>query len=295
MTAILIDGSNTTYKYGWVHRHLKSSDGRKTGVAYGLIGLLLRLKRRYPDARFAVAWDGPERDHSWRHKLYTGYKRNRSGPKPGEIQAALSQIPLVDEMLKLIGVPTIRATEIEADDVIGILATQCIELGWETVIYSSDKDFMQLMTKGVKLIRDTDKDRRLSCETQASVLNEFRCDLRDLLKVRALAGDKSDNIPGIQFGIGPVKAAQLIQGGFTIETNPTAARNYRLMKIVTSVEFSLFSMKARENLRPQIEAVMDVLTTGTRSARLAAVAEFFGDLSMIEAVGNRHAIVELMS
>jgi DNA polymerase I len=294
MTAILIDGSNIAYRFGYVHRFLTATDGRKTGVAYGLTGLLLRLKRRYPDARFVVVWDGFQRHKSWRHQIYADYKGNRKGEKPQELIEAVGQIPMVDRMLAKIGVPTIRVDEIEADDLIGILATASRAKGWDVVIYSSDKDYLQLMRHGIKLIRDTDKDHRLAIETPLSVFREFRCDPKDLLKVRALAGDKSDNIPGIEAGVGPVKASKLIAAGFDFKMSPIASRNYRLMKLVTEIDFPHFSDEAREKLRPQIEAVMEVLETGSRLVAVAEIAEFFSDLSMVEAVGHRHELSTIM-
>lgn len=295
MTVILIDGNNCAYRFGWVHRNLASFDGVKTGVAYGLLGLLLRFKRKYPDARFVVVWDGQDRHLGWRNKIYPDYKGNRSGDKPKEMHDAIAQIPLVDQMLQTISIPAIRAKEIEADDVIGILATKCLERDWEPIIYSSDRDYMQLMPAGVRLIRGADKDHRLIYETEADVLEEFRCRSKDVLKVRAIAGDKSDNIPGIKAGIGPVKASQLLAQGFDLTKSDLGMRNFRLMQIVTDVNFPLFSTGARAHLRSQVDIIMDVLETGTRPAGLAEVAEFFSELSMIEAVGSRHEIMELMS
>src|ERR1039457_5473179 len=118
MKIILIDGKNAVYRFGWVHRNLRSPDGEGTGVVYGVLDLLIRLKRKFEDSKFVVVWDG--KGPTWRHKMFEGYKLK---DKPGnpEIAAILNQIPLLEKTLKLIGSPQIEVEGVECDDVIGIL------------------------------------------------------------------------------------------------------------------------------------------------------------------------------
>jgi DNA polymerase I len=290
MKVILIDGRNAVYRFGWVHRNLRSPDGEGTGVVYGILDLLIRLKRRFEDSKFVVVWDGE--GPSWRHKMFEGYKANRKDqPMPVEIAGILQQIPLLEKTLKMIGIPQLKVEGVECDDVIGILCAHISGKAWQPVVYSNDQDFIQLMVKGVMLVKKDDGPT-FSVETEAHVREKFRCNIRDIIKVRALAGDKSDNIPNVYPGIGPVKAAALIGQRFEFEKNAIALRNYRLMKIVDSIDFELFTMEERERLREGVSAVMKSLE-GSKNGCSREALTFLGNLGMVEVISMRREIDDL--
>src|SRR5678816_852580 len=124
MTLILIDAKNCLYRFGWVHRNLRTSTGKPTGVVYGFLDTMVRLKKTYTDARFIVVWDGLRAGtHSWRSKLYPQYKANRHLTEmPPEVKESMGQLELVKKAMDVIGIGQIELEEVEADDLIGILA-----------------------------------------------------------------------------------------------------------------------------------------------------------------------------
>jgi DNA polymerase-1 len=272
MKVILIDANNCCYRYGYTHLGLQSSEGVKTGAIYGLINALLRLKKRYPDAKFVCAWDGLGK--CWRYGLFPEYKANRRKKKDTpEKKAIKEQFPVVEQMTRQLGIPQVKIDCMEADDMIGLLAMWCIKKGWQPIIYSSDQDFMQLMRKGVWVIRGVDKNDKLAVETVASVKKKFGCKPSQLLKVRALAGDKSDGIPNPVRGLGTKTATKLINAGIDPSKAAVpigcpdklgcawsiAVRNYRIMKIITSVD--------SENLYP--EETVNAVTSALRRVMYA--------------------------
>lgn len=245
MRVIFIDGNNSLYRFGYALKTLTTEDGTHTGAIYGFFQCLMRLRTRYRDAKFVVVWDGNKyKQNGWRSKVYPQYKMNRlvnAGPavpieQNMELQAILIQYGAINRCLNLIGIPQACVEEIECDDLIGVLSAQCVREGWEPIIYSNDKDFFQLMAKGVKLIRDVVKPSTMKFEDVQSVQTHFRCALQDVLKVRAICGDSSDGIPGIQKGVGAVKAAAFVNQcsnwDVQLKGNPALAINYRIMKIV---------------------------------------------------------------
>jgi DNA polymerase I len=208
LTTILIDGKNVCFRFGMAQRSLKTTDGVCTGAIYGALGTLIRLKKRFPDSKLVVVWDGDHSREGWRFKAYPGYKANRT--KNSDALQVLNQIPVVEKLIDLLGLEQYKVDRVEADDLISILAHQVRTEGGTAIVYSSDKDFYQLMHFGIRQIRDTDKTHTLRFETEQDVWDHFYCRPGDILAVRAICGDPSDGIAGIQRGVGPVKASQMV-------------------------------------------------------------------------------------
>ena len=297
MKVLLIDGKNVLYRYGWTFRNLTCGDGRQTGAVYGTLLLLLRLRKAFPDARIVVAWDGDEsRTKSWRSRIYPQYKQNRKTTSSNEelFKQIYAQIPLVKQMLTVVGIPHMCVETVEADDLIGILAERCLKRGWEVIVYSRDQDYLQLMTKGVKIIMQKTEQDGLRFETEANVRLKFRCSVEDLLKVRAIAGDTSDNIPGVEHGVGPVRAAKKLADGYKIDQHSAAKRNYQLMCIVDTWSFDLFTETERDLVRRSVDGTLKSLSTGRGfKVHMGDLLRFFGDLDMEDAIGRRHEILTL--
>lgn len=262
MRLILIDAKNALYRFGHAHYGLRTDDGIHTGAVYGLLGCLLRLKKKYPDGKFVMVWDSGGR--GWRSKLFPEYKdgrhkaldANATAKEKREFkeaserrQAILNQENMLVEITASMGIPQLAVRNVEADDLIGILAVRALKKEWRPVIYSSDKDFMQLMHRGVKIIR-TKTD---VCKP-SHILKEFGCAPEDLLEVRAIAGDKSDGIPNPVKGVGPKTASKWLLEGIhprdheapwwpltkintkardLIAAWDVVHRNYQLMRLVT--------------------------------------------------------------
>jgi len=194
----VIDGSNTFYRAFFALPGLRAPDGRPTNAAYGFVTMLIKVLREERPTHVVVAKD--PRGGSFRNGIYPEYKAGREA-QPEDLRA---QLPLVDALCEAFRVPILEVTDFEADDVIATLVEQAPE-GAEVCIVSTDKDLMQLVRPGVVLL-DTMKGRRID---EAAVEERFGVPPSQLLDLRALVGDPSDNIPGVK-GIGEKGAAQLI-------------------------------------------------------------------------------------
>ena len=199
-TLYLIDGSAYIYRAFYAVRHLSTSSGIPTNAVYGFIGMLNRILREKGPSHIAIALDAP--GPTFRHDLSPDYKATR--PKMPEDLA--KQIPFIKRLIEAFGIPSIEIPGYEADDIIGTLAAWASGLGAKVVIVSGDKDLLQLVTPQVQMW-DTMKDEVFG---PAEVEEKFGVPPGQLVEVMGLAGDSSDNIPGVP-GVGPKTAQRLIK------------------------------------------------------------------------------------
>ena len=196
----LIDGHNVLYRTFFGVPRLTAPDGTPTNVVLGVARILLKiLREERPDAVVAVF---DSREPTPRHAIYPEYKANRL--KTPEDLAV--QIPVVDEMIDALGVRRLSVAGAEADDIIGTLSRRAEERGMDVVIVSSDKDMYQLVSKRVK-VRDGLKEHTVG---EAQVEEVFGVPPGKVADLLALAGDPSDNVPGVP-GIGEKTASELIR------------------------------------------------------------------------------------
>lgn len=179
---------------------LTNRSGLPTGAVYGFTSMLTKLLREGPDVRIIVVVDA--RGKTFRSEIDPQYKANRS-PTPPDL---VTQIPWIKKMVPALGLPLVEVAGVEADDVIGTLATQARELGYAVDIVTSDKDMMQLVGGGVQLV-DT-MQNRISREPE--VEKKFGVPPAQVVDVQGLMGDAVDNIPGVK-GIGEKTAKRLIE------------------------------------------------------------------------------------
>jgi DNA polymerase-1 len=196
----LIDGSSYIYRAYYAIRHLSNSRGEATNAVYGFTNMLLTLLREYQPQRVAVVYDskGP----TFRKELYSEYKANRSA-MPEDL---VSQVPLIKEVVKGFKLPSLEVPGYEADDIIATLARRYEQQGFDVTIVTGDKDLMQLVSDRVCLL-DTMKKKFFR---RSDVIERFGVPPEQVLEILGLAGDTSDNIPGVP-GIGEKTAATLIQ------------------------------------------------------------------------------------
>ncbi|MGB3400615.1 MAG: DNA polymerase I, partial [Candidatus Deferrimicrobiaceae bacterium] len=207
MTSLyLIDGHNVLYRTFYGLPRLTAPDGTPTNVVLGTSRILLKILREENPYALAAVFDSP--GPTQRHNLFPEYKANRL-KVPEEL---LAQIPLVKEVIDALGVPRIEVPGAEADDIIGTLSRLAEEKGMDVIIVSSDKDLYQLVSKKVR-IRDGLKEKTVGEEEVRDTFGVGPGQVADLL---ALAGDPSDNIPGVP-GIGEKTAAGLIKEFGTVE------------------------------------------------------------------------------
>ncbi|WP_020585574.1 DNA polymerase I [Desulfobacter curvatus] len=198
-TIYLIDGSAFLYRAFHAIRSLATSKGHPTNATFGFTRILLKLLKEKQPKYAGVFFDvkGP----TFRHKMFDEYKANRP-PMPEELAV---QIPDIKEVVKALNIPIIEKTGYEADDLVGTYARIAQEQGFKVVMVTGDKDFIQLITDDCTLwdpMKDTVTDR-------ANVKTEMGIEPEQFTDVLGLAGDTSDNIPGVK-GVGVKTAVKLV-------------------------------------------------------------------------------------
>ena len=202
----LIDGSSYIYRAYYAIRHLSNSRGMATNAIYGFTNMLLKVMREHQPHLLAVIFDskGP----TFRKDLYPEYKANRSA-MPEDL---VPQIPYIKRVVEALNMPGIELAGYEADDIIATLAKKFAAEGMDVTVVTGDKDLMQIVDDHIRLL-DTMKDRSYG---PAEVAERFG-GADKVIEVQALAGDSSDNVPGVP-GIGEKTAKNLIDEFGDIET-----------------------------------------------------------------------------
>ena len=200
----LVDGSSYIFRaYHALPPLNRKSDGLQVNAVLGFCNMLWKLLRDMPadnrPTHLAIVFDKSE--VTFRNKLYPDYKAHRP-PAPDDL---IPQFGLIRDAVRAFDLPCLEQGGFEADDLIATYARQASERGATTTIVSSDKDLMQLVTDKV-VMYDTMKDRRIGIP---EVIEKFGVPPEKVVEVQALAGDSTDNVPGVP-GIGIKTAAQLI-------------------------------------------------------------------------------------
>ena len=203
---ILVDGSSYLYRAFHALPPLSNSQGEPTGAVLGVLNMLNKMIKEESPERIAVVFDAPGR--TFRDDLFDQYKAHRT-PMPDDLRAQLQ--PLL-EVVAAMGLPLLRVAGVEADDVIGTLAKQGAESGYDVLISTGDKDMAQLVGPRVGLI-NTMSNTRLDRDGVKAKFDVYPEQIVDYL---ALVGDSSDNIPGVT-GVGPKTAAKWLNQYRTLD------------------------------------------------------------------------------
>ena len=236
----LIDGSGFIFRaYHALPPTMKRADGTLVNAVYGFTSMLLKLVEDTDADHIGVIFDHARK--TFRNDIYPEYKAHRP-PAPDDL---IPQFELVREATRAMGLKAVALAGYEADDLIATYARQAREAGAEVTIVSSDKDLMQLVTKNVTMF-DAMKNRTIG---PAEVQEKFGVGPDRVIDVQALAGDSSDNVPGVE-GIGVKTAALLINEYGDLESVLANAKNIK-------------QNKRRERLMEQADAarVSKVLVT----------------------------------
>ena len=210
----LVDGSAYIFRaYHALPPLTRKSDGLPIGAVSGFCNMLWKLLQEARDTNlgavpthFAVIFD--HSSTTFRNEIYPEYKANRDAP-PEDLRP---QFAVIREATRAFDVPCIEKAGFEADDLIATYARKAAEQGADVTIVSSDKDLMQLVSPQV-IMYDTMKDRRVGVD---EVVEKFGVGPEKMIDLQALAGDSTDNVPGVP-GIGPKTAAQLLDEYNTLE------------------------------------------------------------------------------
>ena len=203
---ILVDGSGYLYRAFHALPPLTNSRGEPTGAVLGVLNMLNKMIKEEAPDRIAVVFDAPGR--TFRDDLFDEYKAHRT-PMPDDLRAQVQ--PLYD-VVAAMGVPLLRVSGVEADDVIGTLAKQGADAGFKVLISTGDKDMAQLVGPNVELLNTMSNTRldRIGVKAKFDVFPE------QIVDYLALVGDTSDNIPGVT-SVGPKTAAKWLNQYQTLD------------------------------------------------------------------------------
>ncbi|MCE3006615.1 MAG: DNA polymerase I [Rickettsiales bacterium] len=204
---VLVDGSGYIFRAFHALPPLTRGDGTPVGAVYGFTNMMLKLREQFAGDHLVVIFDASRR--SFRQEIYPDYKAHRP-PAPEDL---VPQFALVREATAALGIPAIELENFEADDLIASYAESAKREGIATIIVSSDKDLMQLITPEVQML-DPMKQKPIGA---AEVKEKFGVTPDKVIEVQALIGDATDNVPGVP-GIGPKTAAELIHQFGDVET-----------------------------------------------------------------------------
>ena len=198
---VLVDGSSYLYRAYHALPPLTNSKGMPTGAVKGVINMMRRLQKDYPQSTLVVVFDA--KGKTFRDDMYSEYKANRP-PMPDDLRL---QIEPIHQIIQAMGLPMLIIDGVEADDVIGTLAVQATLAKQPVVVSTGDKDIAQLVNEYITLVNtmtNTVLDRE-------GVIEKFGIPPELIIDYLALLGDKSDNIPGVP-GVGEKTALGLLQG-----------------------------------------------------------------------------------
>lgn len=202
---MLLDGNSLINRAFYGIRLLTTKDGVHTNAVYGFINMLAKYREELQPTHILVAFDVAA--PTFRHHAYTEYKSTRSGMPPELKQ----QIPLLKEVLSVMNIAMVEKEGYEADDLIGTVARECEQQGAQCVIVTGDRDDLQLISSQTNVYLIVTRQHETTAELwdEAKMQQEYHIRPAQFVDVKALMGDKSDNIPGVA-GIGPKRATELI-------------------------------------------------------------------------------------
>ena len=210
---VIIDAMALAYKayFVFINRPLVSTKGEPTSAVFGFLNQLMKILEDTKPDYLAVAFDSKEK--TFRHERYEGYKASRA-EMPEDM---VPQIGRIKEIITAMNIPLYIKPGYEADDIIGTAVCKAEEKGLESFVITPDKDFNQLVTEKVKIVRPGKSTEEIVFYDVKKVNDEFGFEPKQMIDYLALIGDKSDDIPGIA-GIGPKTALPLIQKYGSVES-----------------------------------------------------------------------------
>lgn len=204
--------------HGFLHRNyhalpkLTTSKGEEVGAIYGFTRMLLKIIREKKPEYFAVCFDSPGK--TFRYEIFPEYKSNRKKTE----DSLKNQLHVAREIVTALGLSSISAEGVEADDIMATIARIAEENGFDAVIITTDKDMLQIVNEKIKL---WDANNPVFTD-YAAVLNKFKVTPQQMVDFLSLVGDSSDNVPGAK-GIGPKGAQKLLTEYGTLDNILNAA------------------------------------------------------------------------
>lgn len=266
---LIVDGHAYAYRAFHAIRALRSPAGQPTNAIYGFIKMLGKMRETVQPTHLIVVWDGGL--SAERVAVLPAYKAQRPA-MPEDLGA---QIDGINEYLAAAGVAWFCGEGVEADDYIAGLAVRAVAVGVEVVIASSDKDFMQLVGDGIRLLNPNDKSEKVWEAEQ--VREKTGVEPSQIVDWLSLVGDSVDNIPGVP-GVGPKTAADLL-GQFGSIANLyerlEEVRSPRIRAALTSSAAVVRRNQELVRLKDDLPGVFDPAELVERAAQAEVLTELY--------------------
>lgn len=286
---MVIDGNSLLHRAFHALPPLQTKDGIYTNGVYGFLTMLNKIVEEYSPEYICVVFD--KKTPTFRHKEYTEYKAKRA-KIPDEL---IMQFDILKEVLSKLNITTLEIDGFEADDIAGTLASIGEKKGLETILVTGDKDYLQLATKKTKVLITRKGITNLEIYDEQSVKEKYGISPVQLIDLKGLMGDKSDNIPGVP-GIGEKTGIKLIKefGSLEeiyenlesvsgkklkerlVENKLQAFMSKKLAKIITEVPISIEieELKAKE---PNYDELIDMYKRLEFNSLLGKIQEASSD------------------
>ncbi|MHC4341466.1 MAG: 5'-3' exonuclease, partial [Planctomycetota bacterium] len=269
-TFFLVDGTALAYRshFAFINNPLTNARGEQTSATFGYVRALLQLLEEEQPACIAVAFDVSR--ETFRKKMYPHYKATRE-KAPDELK---HQFGWIKEITQALGIEVLEKEGFEADDLIGTAAKRATDEGMEVCIVSGDKDMMQLVGDGVRIV---DPQKRVEIDAEG-VKEKFGVEPDRVVDVLGLMGDTSDNVPGVPL-IGPKKAASLIQKFGSLEEVLARAPEQKASKTTQNlVEFADQARLSKDLVTIRTDVPMELRFGGVGERDLESLARLFEEL-----------------
>ena len=190
---VLIDGHSILHRAFYGVPDLSNAEGLHTNAVYGFLNIMFKILDEEKPEYLTVAFD--VHAPTFRHEIYKEYKGTRK-PMPEELR---EQVPVMKEVLKAMGIKTVEKPGLEADDILGTLATRAEKEGMEVSLISGDRDLLQIASSHIKIRIPKTKGGKTEIEDYyaSDVENRYQVNPKQFIDLKALMGDTADNIPGV--------------------------------------------------------------------------------------------------
>jgi DNA polymerase-1 len=288
MEVVLLDGKMMGFRAHYSHLALRSKSGEPTGMYHGFLVELMQIHKTLPEAAIVVCWDG--KGKTWRHGVFREYKANRS--RNPEYKNLITQSEMLMPALEDLGLKVACVPGVEADDMLGMLATS-LSKNFLVRVYSKDRDMYQLASERVCIWPEY-KQKPM---TVKDIEKWLGAPFEALMEIRAMAGDAGDNLKGLP-GIGYTRARHLWKGGVTLSTIhhgfestdwERVQNEYRLALIVRDVNSFRWTDVQKLKLGQLVHAVcrQPGRDRDLAEARKSRFYEFLGRYELEEIFKNR--------
>ena len=207
---VILDGSSLIYRAFYALPLLTTGNGEYTNAIYGFSNMLMKLLQELQPDLLVIAFDKGKK--TFRNEMFAAYKGTRQAT-PTELSA---QIPLLHELADAWGIAFVEKAGYEADDIIGTLATKAVEEGYESLVVTGDRDAFQLIRPGLTVMFTKKGISELEAYDEAAFEQAYGLVPAQLVDLKGLMGDTSDNIPGVP-GVGPKTATKLLAAYGSLE------------------------------------------------------------------------------